>query len=312
MVSILVYSCASAACAFFPLRHAIGGVSFCPWPGHGRRMDRRRALIAETWRPEHRGKALGLMQSAYAIGESDRGLGGGARVAQLCWRAVFLVGVFAGPFVFWIRSSVPEPTLWSERRSAGSQRPPLRRLLSGKVLRTGLLATRHEHLRPVRILGLVYLDPRVFVSPAGARRARTQPRENNDFLPCTVRRQFVGYAAFGFLADAFGRRKPYFTYLLIAPYSCQSTEGQAAQPCCCSWDLSWHSLERDFSQGMRVASEIFPGEIRAASHGAKLQRWSRNLGSCGPSRSALSPLSTASAPLFCYRRALSLSPLCFL
>ena len=38
---------------------------------YGRRMEcHLPALIAETWRPEHRGKALGLMQSSYAIGEA--------------------------------------------------------------------------------------------------------------------------------------------------------------------------------------------------------------------------------------------------
>jgi len=44
------------------------------------------ALIAETWRPEHRGKALGLMQSAYAIGRSNCRPCGTAGAANFGWQ----------------------------------------------------------------------------------------------------------------------------------------------------------------------------------------------------------------------------------
>src|SRR6267143_7320441 len=70
MASILVYSMASAACAF---THTIPQLGFCRFVlglGMGGEWTTAAALIAETWRAEHRGKALGLMQSAYAIGEA--------------------------------------------------------------------------------------------------------------------------------------------------------------------------------------------------------------------------------------------------
>src|SRR5438046_5441540 len=69
MASILVYSTASAACG---LSHSISQLAvfrFLLGLGLGGEWTTGAALIAETWRDEHRGKALRLMQSAYAIGE---------------------------------------------------------------------------------------------------------------------------------------------------------------------------------------------------------------------------------------------------
>src|SRR5205085_8876170 len=70
MASILVYSLASAACG---LSHSIPQLAtfrFLLGLGMGGEWSSGAALIAETWRAEHRGRALGLMQSAYAIGEA--------------------------------------------------------------------------------------------------------------------------------------------------------------------------------------------------------------------------------------------------
>src|SRR6266478_7839403 len=139
MASILVYSISSAACAFTHTIPQLGFFRFVLGLGMGGEWTTAAALIAETWRAEHRGKALGLMQSAYAIGEALAALVVAMVLPNFGWRAVFLVGVLPALLVLWIRSRVPEPTLWSERQLVRTQRPPLRRLLSGKVLRTGLL-----------------------------------------------------------------------------------------------------------------------------------------------------------------------------
>ena len=68
MASILVYSISSAACAFTHTIPQLAFFRFVLGLGMGGEWTTAAALIAETWRPEHRGKALGLMQSAYALG----------------------------------------------------------------------------------------------------------------------------------------------------------------------------------------------------------------------------------------------------
>src|SRR4030081_1070670 len=138
MISILVYSLASAACAFSHSVAQLAVFRFVLGLGMGGEWTAAAALIAETWRPEHRGKALGLMQSAYAIGEAIAALVVASVLPHFGWRAVFFVGVLPALLVFWIRRGVPEPTVWQHR----SGRSGFLRLLSDKkALRAGILAT---------------------------------------------------------------------------------------------------------------------------------------------------------------------------
>ena len=69
MISILVYSFATAACGFSRSVLELAILRLAVGLGMGGEWATGAALIAETWRAQHRGKALGLMQSTYAIGE---------------------------------------------------------------------------------------------------------------------------------------------------------------------------------------------------------------------------------------------------
>src|ERR1700723_2211627 len=140
MASILVYSLSSAACGLVHSVPQLAIFRFLLGLGMGGEWSAAAALIAETWRPEHRGKALGLMQSSYAIGEA---IAAGVVLFILPhfgWRAVFFVGVLPALLVFWIRRNVPEPAVWKSR--VAIERSGFFRLLHGKgVFRVGLLAT---------------------------------------------------------------------------------------------------------------------------------------------------------------------------
>ncbi len=270
MVSILVYSLASAACAFSHTVTQLALFRFVLGLGMGGEWTAAAALIAETWRPEHRGKALGLMQSAYAIGEAIAALVVRLVLPNFGWRAVFLVGVLPALLVFWIQSSVPEPNLWSERRLVRTQRPPLRRLLSGKVLRTGLLATTMNTCCLFGYWGLfTWIPAYLSLPPAQGGRGLSLVKTTTFFLVLCAGK-FVGYAVFGFLADAWGRRKPYFTYLLIAAVLVP-IYGMTSRPTP-TLLLLLGPLVAFFGTGFfsgyaAIASEIFPGEIRAAAMG---------------------------------------------
>src|SRR5216683_4614778 len=93
MASILVYSISSAACG---LSHSIPQLAvfrFLLGLGMGGEWSSGAALIAETWRAEHRGKALGLMQSSYAIGEAVAAGVVALILGRWGWRYVFFAGV---------------------------------------------------------------------------------------------------------------------------------------------------------------------------------------------------------------------------
>jgi len=127
------------------------------------------ALIAETWRAEHRGKALGLMQSAYAIGEAIAAMVVAIVLPHFGWRAVFLVGVLPAIVVLWIRRSVPESEIVEatsrEIATRKAQFAPSRRDTSQRNSCDG-----DEFLRNVRLLGTVHLDSRIPFATYRARR----------------------------------------------------------------------------------------------------------------------------------------------
>jgi MFS family permease len=80
--------------------------------------------------------------------------------------------------------------------------------------------------------------------------------------------KWLGYASFGFFADAFGRRKPYFVYLFIAAILVP-LYGIIRNPL---WLMLLGPFVAFFGTGFfsgyaAIASEIFPGEIRAAAMG---------------------------------------------
>ena len=76
------------------------------------------ALVAETWPAQHRGKALALVQSSWAVGYAL-----GAAVVALVmprfgWRAVFFAGVAPALITLWVRSGLREPEAWQEQRTS--------------------------------------------------------------------------------------------------------------------------------------------------------------------------------------------------
>src|SRR5216683_1347129 len=119
MASILVYSFASAACGFSHTVPQLATFRFVLGLGMGGEWTTGAALIAETWRAEHRGKALGLMQSSYAIGEAVAAGVVALILGRWGWRYVFFAGVLPALVVFWIRRGVPESEIWTKR----SQQP---------------------------------------------------------------------------------------------------------------------------------------------------------------------------------------------
>jgi MFS family permease len=267
MASILVYSFASAACGFSQSIPQLAFFRFLLGLGMGGEWTAAAALIAETWRAEHRAKALGLMQSAYAIGEAIAALIVIVVLPHFGWRAVFFVGVLPALLVFWVRRSVPEPALWKNR--AGVQKGKwLDRLREKQTLRNGLLATAMNACGMFGYWGLFTWIPGYLSLPASQGGRGLSLAKTTTFFLVLCFGKWLGYATFGFFADVFGRRKPYFTYLLIAA-ALVPIYGMARSS---FWLLLLGPFVAFFGTGFfsgyaAIASEIFPGEIRAAAMG---------------------------------------------
>ena len=68
MASVIIYSVFTAACGFANTAAQLAIFRVLLGIGMGGEWASGAALVSETWPAEHRGKALGLMQSAWAIG----------------------------------------------------------------------------------------------------------------------------------------------------------------------------------------------------------------------------------------------------
>jgi MFS family permease len=269
MASIALYSVASAACGFAHSIAQLASFRFLLGLGMGGEWTAGAALIAETWRPAHRGKALGLMQSSYAIGEAIAAMVVALVLPHFGWRAVFFVGVLPALLVFWIRRGVPEPELWTKRSAA--QRSNLSILFCAEnkqVLRTGVLATAMNACAMFGYWGLFTWIPAYLSLPVSQGGRGLSLVKTTSFFLVLCFGKWLGYALFGFFADAFGRRKPYFTYLFIAA-GLVPIYGSTKNAL---WLLVLGPFVAFFGTGFfsgfaAIASEIFPGEIRAAAMG---------------------------------------------
>lgn len=81
------------------------------------------ALVSQTWPAQHRGKALGLMQSCWAIGYGAAAIVTALVLPRYGWRAVFFVGILPALLTLWIRQYVREPALWQQTRQQDRSLP---------------------------------------------------------------------------------------------------------------------------------------------------------------------------------------------
>jgi MFS family permease len=267
MASILVYSLASAACGLSLSIPQLAIFRFILGLGMGGEWTTAAALIAETWRAEHRGKALGIMQSAYAIGEAIAAMIVMIVLPNFGWRPVFFVGVLPGFLVLWIQRRVPESDLW-RRRASQPKGISLARLLDKDVLRNGLLATAMNAGAMFGYWGLFTWIPGYLSLPPSQGGRGLSLATATTFILVLCAGKWLGYALFGFFADRFGRRKPYFFYLLIAAalVPLYGTSRTSLALLILGPFIAFFGTGH-FSGYAAIASELFPGEIRAAAMG---------------------------------------------
>jgi predicted MFS family arabinose efflux permease len=225
------------------------------------------ALIAETWPAEHRGKALGLMQSTWAIGEMLAAGVVALVLPRYGWRAVFFVGVLPALLVLWIRRDVPESEIWLRQRSAAS-RGSLRLMWHPDVRRNGLLATAMNACGMFGYWGLFTWIPAYLSLPVEQGGRGLDLMKTTAWLLLMGVGKWLGYTLFGFFADSAGRRRAYVSYLLVAA-ALVPLYGLASSP---TWLLVLGPLVAFFGTGFfsgfsAIASELFPTEIRATAMG---------------------------------------------
>jgi MFS family permease len=173
-------------------------------------------LVAELIRPENRGQALGVIQSAWAVGWAL------AVVAYTIvfslvtdeqgWRILMMLGILPALLILYVRRNVEDPEVFSETKEKEDElEMPLKTIFGAGLLKTtifaSLLATGIQggyyamftwiptYLKEERSLSVVGSAGYLFVVIAGA---------------------FLGYLSAGFVHDRLGRRKSFTLFASLA------------------------------------------------------------------------------------------------
>ncbi len=212
-LSVLMYSVATGLCG---LTHTAAQFMLCRillGLGMGGEWASGAALVAETWPARHRGKALSFVQSSWAVGYAL----GAAIVALVMprfgWRAVFFVGIAPALVALWLQRGLQEPAAWQREHKT---HVPLGQLFRGGLGRNMLICATMNAATLFAWWGLFTWVPRFLSMPVAAGGRGLSIVGTSAWTIVMQAGTFLGYIAFGYLADRFSRKYTYIGYLLIA------------------------------------------------------------------------------------------------
>ena len=224
MASVLIYSIFTAACGLsqtlwqFAIFRALLGL------GMGGEWASGAALVSETWSTKYRGRALGFMQSSWAIGFAAAALVVGFVLPRYGWRAVFFVGILPAFFTLWVRRNVEEPDVWKaqqriRREDARRSAAPRHRfgdMFRGDMLGTTAIVTFMNACALFGWWGLNGWIPAYLSLPVAQGGVGLSTSTMSWFIVAMQVGMWLGYVTFGYISDVVGRKRVYITYLLMA------------------------------------------------------------------------------------------------
>lgn len=230
-------------------------------------------LIAETFRSRHRGKAVGLVQSGWAVGWGLAAIGYTAFFLLLpedwAWRALFWIGILPSLLVFYIGRHVREPEVY-RRRDANQEQVGFLEIFQPAILRTTLLASLVAlgaqggyyavttwlplYLSAVRGLSVLHTGAYLIVIIAGS---------------------FAGYLMAAWLTDSMGRKATLIVFSaasfgIVCCYMAAHLSNRAML--LCGFPLGFFP-SGSFSPIGSFFTELFPTRVRGSGQG-----FSYNLG----------------------------------
>lgn len=242
-------------------------------------------LVGEIIAPAHRGKAVGLVQSGWAIGWAVAavlyGIAFSVLPESLAWRSLFWVGILPALLVLYVRKHVPEPQAYVEgaakRLKANGlsvwaifSPSMLRRTVLAALLCTGIQGGFYAmstwlpaYLRLERHLSVIDTSGYLFVIIAGS---------------------FCGYVVGAYLADYWGRRRNFIMFSLlsmVSVYLYLTLPLSEQQMLWLGFPLGFASCGI-FSGVGAYLTELFPSECRASGQ-SFTYNFGRGIGALFPS-----------------------------
>jgi MFS family permease len=271
MGSILIYSVFTGACGLSRTILELAVFRVLLGLGMGGEWATGAALVAETWPSEHRGKALGIMQSSWAIGYALAAAITALVLPRFGWRGVFFVGVLPALLTFWIRRHVEEPEIWRKsrhERESGLQKERLAEIFRAPFLKNTLVTSLMNAGTMFAWWGLFTWIPAYLGLPLEQGGMGLSVVKTSSWIIVMQTGMWLGYVSFGFICDQIGRKITYIVYLFAAAvvvvlYSSihQNVALLLLGPFVAFFGTGY------FSGFGTITAEIFPTRIRASAQG---------------------------------------------
>lgn len=307
MASVLIYSVFTAACGLAQTVTQLAVFRIFLGLGMGGEWASGAALVSETWPDKHRGKALGFMQSAWAVGYGAAALVTAVVLPVWGWRGVFFVGILPAFFTLWVRRNVEEPQIWREMKRNPSATPGrFSDIFRGGMLRLTVAVTVMNAFTMFGWWGFNLWLPSYLRLPASEGGVGLSTTAMSGFVFVMQVGMWFGYVTFGFISDALGRKRAYVFYTVMAAVlifiyiSIAVPVGLLLLGPFVAFFATGY-----FSGFGAVTAEIYPTDIRATAQG-----FTYNIGRVA---SAVAPFAVGSlAQTDGFRAALSLTSVAFL
>jgi MFS family permease len=268
-LSILAYSIFTFACGFATTILELAVFRFLLGLGMGGEWNSGATLVAETWPSAWRGRALGIVQSSWAVGYALAAVVAGLILSRASWRWVFFAGVLPALMVFWIQRRVPEPELWRECRRREQADPVKHSAVWRAVLPRLVALLAMNTFGMFAWWGLFTWMPAYLALPVAQGGRGFQMFGVTWFLVVlNLAGMLPGYLLFGVFADRYGRKRTIILYLIAAAVLVPLF-ASARRP---AMILLAAALTAFFGTGFFtgsgiLGSELFPTTIRATALG---------------------------------------------
>lgn len=267
IATILIYSFCSAATATATSLWQLILWRMLLGIGLGGEWSSGAVLVSESWPTEHRGKAIGLMQSGWALGYIAAALLSAFILPRYGWRVLFLAGVLPALLTIWIRRAVPESPVWLQ--GVTSEYSSLEEIFRGELGRKTLFATLLTASVLFAYWGLFTWLPGFLSSPVEKGGAgMTIVKTAGWIIPLQIG-SFFGYVSFGFIADRIGRRPAFISFLVAAALlvPCYGLMGRSQMVLMLLGPLIGFFGSGYFSLFGAMLAELYPTRVRATGQG---------------------------------------------
>ncbi|MER7791329.1 MFS transporter [Streptomyces sp. NPDC097640] len=220
-VGVVTYAVFTALAAVTDTWWQLGVLRFIAGLGSGVEAPVGAALVAEAWNNRYRARACGVMMSGYAAGFFIAALAY-ELLGDHGWRPMLGIAVVPALLVWFIRRYVPDPpeikdviaarrTRKARGQTAPEDRFVLRRLLAPPFLSRTLVGTALATGSLVSFWSVSTWYPQIIRQIAAADDLSTGTANSHVAVASMLFNAggVVGYASWGFLADAVGRRKAF-------------------------------------------------------------------------------------------------------